>query len=512
MTLERLAGSLFWVGFAGTAPGTVADIERLRALGPGGLILFARNVTAPETTAALVESLRVALTNADGDAPQIAIDQEGGRVARLQRGFATFPSALALGASGDPVLAERFGLALATEIRRAGAAVDFAPVLDLLLEPGSTVIGTRALGDDPARVAPLGAALARGLQRGGVASVLKHFPGHGASAVDSHLDLPHILVDGEVLRARELEPFRAGIAAGALGVMAGHLLVPALDSQRPAGSSRRLLYDVLRDELGFDGLCFTDCLSMDAIARDPGTIAAAVDALEAGADALTISHDLELAVAARDAIVAAVRAGRLPLERLEAARSRAATFRRKLEALSAAREVEPAPATVARLVAEAAIALVRGNPVLDPGRVLNLISFEGSAADGVGSRAEASALHVMLRERKIRAESLRVPLDPPPEIVAMLVDLLSMQGDRQVAIVTRRAHLVPAQARAVDALLERSPDARVIAALEPFDVARFPQARTVLCTFGDDATTFEALASVLAGRAVPRGRLPVRVA
>jgi beta-N-acetylhexosaminidase len=251
---------------------------------------------------------------------------------------------------------------------------------------------------------------------------------------------------------------------------------------------------------------------MDAIARDPGTIAAAVDALEAGADALTISHDLELAVAARDAIVAAVRAGRLPLERLEDARSRAATFRRKLEALSAAREVEPAPATVARLVAEAAIALVRGNPVLDPGRVLNLISFEGSAADGVGSRAEASALHVMLRERKIRAESLRVPLDPPAEIVAMLVDLLATQGDRQVAIVTRRAHLVPAQARAVDALLERSPDALVIAALEPFDIARFPQARTVLCTFGDDATTFEALASVLAGRAVPRGRLPVRVA
>jgi beta-N-acetylhexosaminidase len=510
VSLERLAGSLFWVGFDGVDADD-AGLDALLALAPGGIVLFGRNVTTPEATAALCAGLRERLGPESGTVPLIALDQEGGRVTRLGRGFATFPSALALGAAGNVALAERAGLAMATEIRRAGAEVDFAPVLDLLLEPAGTVIGTRALGDDPARTGPLGAALARGLQAGGVASVLKHFPGHGASAVDSHLALPRIETDAETLRVRELAPFAAGIAVGALGVMAGHLMVPALDALRPATTSRRILHDLLRDELGFGGLCFTDCLLMDALSREPGTVAAAVDALEAGADALTISHDLVTALAARDAIVAAVRSGRLALSRLEEAHERGLTFRRKLDALAATRAVEPDPAGVARLVGAGAVALVRGDPVLDPGRVLNLVSFESeaTAADGIGSRAGASSLHVLLRERKIRAESLRVPLDPPPELLAVLSELLAAQGERRVAIVARRAHLFPAQARAIDALLEASPDAMVIVALEPFDVPRFPQARTVLCTFGDDATTFEALADILAGRAEPHGSVPV---
>ena len=509
MTLERLAGSLLWVGFDGVGAAD-APLEALTELAPGGLVLFARNVTTPEATAALVGSLREALGSGES-APLVAVDQEGGRVARLGRGFATFPSALALGATGDARLAEALGTALATEISRAGAQVDFAPVLDLLLEPASTVIGTRALGDDPARSAPLGAALVRGLQAGGIASVVKHFPGHGASPVDSHLALPRIEAGAATLRARELVPFAAAIAAGALGVMAGHLLVPALDGERPASLSRHILHRLLREEMGFEGVCFTDCLLMQAIAREPGTTAAAVAALEAGADALTISHDLVAARAARDAIVAAVRSGRVPLARLEEAHARGVALRSRVAELALRRTADAGPAATARRVAEAAVTLVRGEPVLDSSRVVNVIAFDGSASDGIGSRAGGTALHVMLRERKIRAESLRVPLEPLAGDLETLADVLSAQRERRLVILARRAHLLPAQAAAIDALLAADADAILVAVLEPFDVSRFPQARTVLCTYGDDLTTFEALAAILAGRIEPHGRMPVRL-
>jgi beta-N-acetylhexosaminidase len=511
LTLEGLAGSLLWVGFPGATPEEV-PLAALRDLAPGGLVLFGRNVTAPEATARLVEAVRGALARGAGGPPPVAIDQEGGRVARLQRGFAAFPSALALGACADAGLAHAFGSGLATEIRRAGAGVDFAPVLDLLLDPGSTVIGTRALGDEPQAVAPLGAAMVRGLQGGGVAAVVKHFPGHGASAVDSHLALPRIEASPDELRARELVPFAAAFEAGALGVMAGHLLVPSFDPERPASLSRRTLDDVLREQLGFRGLCFTDCLLMEAIARRPGgSVAAAVDALEAGADALVISHDLETARAARDAIVAAVRSGRIPLARLEEARARAAAFASALDASAARAASESDPAAVARRVAAGAVTLVRGRAALDATRIVNVIAFEGDASDGIGSRVERTPLHVLLRERRVRAESLRLPLEPTAGDLETLDDVLSTQRERQLVIVARRAHLFPAQAAAIDALLVASPDAVLVAALEPFDVERFPEARSVLCTYGDDATTFEALAEILSGRAEARGRMPVRL-
>lgn len=511
MTLETLAGSLFWAGFDGAAAGEVA-LGTLRELAPGGVVLFARNVSAPATTSALAERLRAELTTSDGTVPHVALDQEGGRVARLGRGFTTFPSALALAANGDAVLAERFGAALAEEVRRAGAGVDFAPVADLLLDPDNAAVGTRSLGDDPSRVATLAAAQVRGLQGGGVASVLKHFPGHGATSIDSHMALPRIDAAAATLRARELVPFVAGIAAGALGVMAGHLMVPALDERHPATWSRRILTGLLREELGFTGLCFTDCLLMDAVARDPGTVEAAVAAVAAGADALIVSHDLSSALAARAALVAAVRAGRLPLGRLEEARERGASFRSRLAALAGRRSSEADPAGVARLVAAGAVTLVRGNPVLDPARVVNVVSFEGDAADGIGSRAGNAGLHVMLRERRIRAESLRVPLDPPAGMLETLGSVLETQRERGLVVIARRAYRIPAQARAIEALLATWPGALLVSALEPFDVPRFPQARTVACTFGDDAVTFEALADILSGRASPRGTLPVHLA
>jgi beta-N-acetylhexosaminidase len=428
---------------------------------------------------------------------------------------------LTVGAARDLALAERAGAALADDVARIGGNVDFAPVLDLALAPHGTVIGTRSFGDDAASAGRLGAALVRGVQGRGVTAVAKHFPGHGATARDSHEELPAIEASADELRARDLVPFAAAVAAGVRAVMTAHVVVRAFDADRPASLSRAITTDLLRGELGFDGVCFTDCLQMNAVARGLGTAGAGVAALAAGADALLVSHDIGLACELRAAIVAAVRAGDVPLARLEEAAGRLATLRATL-----AREADGVRAyaddgdgdgtdgddRIAFEVALRGVAIVRGHAALDVRLPVTVVSFEGAASDGIAqSRSERPSLSLELRRRRFRSELMRVPLDPDPETIALLLDVLRGQGERALVIVARRAHLHPLQAAAVTALARVSPHAIVVSALEPFDVPLFADANVVLCTFGDEAANVAALAAVLSGDAPARGALPVRL-
>ncbi len=225
----------------------------------GGYLLFAR-----EATLAQVRALTDELRARDGH-PLIAIDQEGGRVARLCDCVEPMPPMMALGAANDLELARRAGEQTAFDLRRAGCTMDFAPVLDLALDPRNTVIGTRSFGADPRRVAELGAAFGRGLRAGGILACYKHFPGHGATAVDSHQALPAIEADEATLRARDLVPF-AAVADEAPAMMSAHVVARAFDAQYPATLSRRILSALLREELGFHGALVTDCLEMNAVA------------------------------------------------------------------------------------------------------------------------------------------------------------------------------------------------------------------------------------------------------
>jgi beta-N-acetylhexosaminidase len=499
--LARLAGSVLCVGFPGDAPKN-APLHELRDLAPGAIVLFSWNLSMdPGRNRLLVGAISKVL-----DGAVFAIDQEGGRVARLRGGAAlALPSAMAIAASGEPSAPNLLALGVAGELRAIGVDLNLAPVADLALATRGTVIGTRAYSDDPKRAAALVAATVHGLLRGGIAATLKHFPGHGATAVDSHVALPILEVDGATLRAREFVPFEAGIAAGARAVMLGHLMVPAIDRECPASLSRRVIGDVLRRELGFEGVVVTDCLQMDAIVKGVGTVRAAVLALAAGADLVAISHDLSLARAARDAIVAAVESGELSRAALEASALRVAGLRRDLWAPAEefdAREL-------AQHIARRAITLLRGSAALRLDRPVNVVSFEGGSGDGVAAPSDSVPLHLALRRRRVQAELLRVALAPDDGMIENLCALIASQRDRSVVIVMRRAHIHEGQARAVDALLGLAPEAIVVSALEPFDVPRFPQARTVLCTYGDEELAIDALADVLAGIAAPAGSLPV---
>ncbi len=230
-------GQLVVVGFNGkTIPEELRSLAREFDL--GGVILFSRNVESPEQVASMaVEAQQLAR-----DLPLwVGVDQEGGRVARLKRPFTEWPAMAALGRAADESLASRFAGALARELLAVGISIDFAPVLDVLTNPKNPAIGDRALGDRADAVARLGSAIVRAFQSSGLAACGKHFPGHGDTGVDSHLDLPVVEHPPDRLQAVEFVPFRAAIEAGVAAIMTGHLLVPSLDEQSPATLSRRIV-------------------------------------------------------------------------------------------------------------------------------------------------------------------------------------------------------------------------------------------------------------------------------
>jgi beta-N-acetylhexosaminidase len=286
----------------------------------GGVTLFGRNIEAPEQVAELAYDVQ----QLAADLPLwVAIDQEGGRVARLRAPFTEWPPMAVLGRSGDERLAERFAGALARELRAVGVTLDYAPVLDVHTNPANPVIGDRALAEDAEMAARLGAAIVRGLQDHGVAACGKHFPGHGDTATDSHHELPLVEHPPDRIRRVECVPFERAIAADVAFIMTAHILVPSMDEQQPATLSERIVTGVLREELGFDGVILSDDLEMKALADRYPVPEAAVRAIAAGCDGVLICHgDVALQAATLEALVHAVEDGRISPRRVDAARLR----------------------------------------------------------------------------------------------------------------------------------------------------------------------------------------------
>jgi len=286
----------------------------------GGVVLFARNVESAEQVAELAMDAR----HLGRDLPAwVGVDQEGGRVARLREPFTRWPPMSTLGRSGDDGLAARFATALARELAAVGISLDFAPVLDVLTRSPNPAIGDRALSTDADVVSRLGGVLIETWQTNGIAACAKHFPGHGDTSADSHDEMPLVEADLERLRAVELQPFRAAVAARVASVMVGHLFVPALDDREPATLSRTIIRGLLRDELGFDGVVFTDDLDMKAVADRHAVGPLVVGAIDAGCDGLLLcGPDHGKQVDAVEALIHAIEDETLPLDAIERSMSR----------------------------------------------------------------------------------------------------------------------------------------------------------------------------------------------
>jgi beta-N-acetylhexosaminidase len=277
------------VGFEGTeVPPSLR--RQLKNGSVGGVVLFSRNVGDARHVRDLCRSIRAA-AGSGGIAPLIAIDHEGGRVIRLSHpDFTQFPPAraFALLEGGAETVAEEVGRAMARELRAVGIDITFSPVLDVDSNPRNPVIGDRAFSDDPEEAARLGIAFARGTLSSGVIPVAKHFPGHGNTETDSHLELPFVRSTRRVLETRDLFPFREAVRNGLPALMTAHVRYPALDRERIATLSREILVRLLREEMGFRGVVFSDALEMRAIADRHPAGEAAVLAVAAGCDVVLV--------------------------------------------------------------------------------------------------------------------------------------------------------------------------------------------------------------------------------
>ncbi len=322
--LERLAGQLLVAGWEAQDRVEAPLREALKGGALGGLIAFRRNFRAlPYLARALGEALGEGW--GEGAPPLLAVDQEGGRVQRLGPPVLQLPPAARLG-QGDPALTERAAEVLGRQLRALGLTMDLAPVLDVRRRPDDPVIGDRAFGERPENVIAHGGAFARGLARAGVLCCGKHFPGHGAASVDSHIALPRVALEPEAWRKVHLRPFEA-LAAALPAVMTAHLVAEGLDDELPATLSPRVLDEWLRGRLGFQGVVMSDDLQMGALRAFGALEEVAVRAVRAGCDALLVCEGTEQVLAVRARL--ASEAGREPAfeRRLREAGERFASMR-----------------------------------------------------------------------------------------------------------------------------------------------------------------------------------------
>jgi len=445
----------------------------------------------------------------------LGTDHEGGTLfTQRLYGATIFPGNMALGAAGSPALAERAALASGLELRALGVRLNFAPTVDVNADPGNPIIGVRSFGEDPAAVARLGAAAVRGYARANVAAAAKHFPGHGDTTVDSHLGMPVSTRTAAGLRAIDLLPFKAAIAAGVPIVMPAHMVFPALgDAQLPVTLSSTVLQGVLRRELGFQGVIISDSLDMGAITKLWGTPEASVLAFEAGCDILlTGKGDFPGAYAA---LLEAVRSGRISTKRLDASVRRVLALKRRLGLMKNRHPDRPLTfrrlpesLALAQEIAERSVTLLRADPAvlpLRPGaKLLVVISHSPSFP------AEARNFFELIRARAPAAEFIGLgPRPTPDEIRAARA---RADGADAVVFASWFWSTLGVEQTALGKSLEASgkPVAHV-AMLNPYGLGAFPEARGAVALYGVAPASLEAGARLLFGEIPPRGKLPVTI-
>jgi len=523
MTLEEKVGQVFMVWFNG--PDLSEDLVQLvRDRHVGGVILYtaAGNVQSPAQVARLAASLQ-ATAAATPQTPGlfIGVDQEGGPVARLRQGVTLFPSQMAQAATGRTDLARQAAAITGRELAACGINVDFAPVADVNINPANPVIGIRSFGSDPATVARFTAAATDGYVEAGMICTPKHFPGHGDTAVDSHIGLPEVSHDAATLNRVDWPPFRAAFAAKAPAVMTAHVLTPALSPDKlPATLSSRILGGVLRGRLGFNGVIFTDSLGMGAVVEHYGTAEAAVRALLAGADVLLIGADKgrppRERLEAMDRVTEAVRQGRLPVSRLDTAVLNIVRLKERYGLLDASRLATPAPDLDQRLGTAAHLQVAKNIAArsltalrLDHGR-LPLVADETLVVRPQIGRAPLDPEAETAIGTWTGAHTVFTPASPDEKTISAVAAKAATAKNVVFLATDVRHH--PGQARLAEALAAAKPGRLVLVAAEsPYDLTLLPDAPVRLALYGETPVGLEALRQGLFTPFHFTGRCPAKL-
>ena len=476
------------------------------------------NCETPEQVRALTGALQQTVADAGRPPLLIAADQEGGQLNAIGPPATQFAGNMALGAVRDPELAFRVGAAIGRELTAVGVNINYAPVCDINTNPENPALGIRSFSDDPHLAAAMAAALIAGMTSAGVAATAKHFPGIGAARVDSHHGLPVIDHDRTRLRAVELVPFAAAVEAGAKLVMTGHFSIPALtgSDNLPATLSRAAMHDLLRGELGFDGVTITDAFDMGAITQGAGQIVDAVAALRAGVDLLLLTADRDVQERLEAGLKLAVTRGLFDPDEFVAAQTRIA----RLRSWTGSGE-QPAldvvgcreHAGLARELAERSLTLVRDAAGLIPlqpapeARVLAVMPEPQDLTPADTSSTVRPALAAALRRRHPVVDEIVTAHSPTGAEIAA-VRGRAAACDLVVAG-TLSASLNPAQTDLIDAILSTGVQTVTVALRTPYDLDAYPRAGTHLCTYSLTPESLDALTAALFGDLSCRGVLPV---
>ncbi|MBN2335746.1 beta-N-acetylhexosaminidase [Candidatus Bathyarchaeota archaeon] len=508
LSLQEKIGQMLVVGFDGLAPPDHI-LDWLRQGRIGGVILFARNVDTPAQVADLTEKLHRAARRPI----LVAIDQEGGAVARLREGFTESPGAMALGAADSPMLAERVSGVLAAEMRALGINWNLAPAIDLTHNIHNPSVGVRSLGADPAKVSRLAEAQVRGYQGEGVAATAKHFPGKANTTVDPHVELP--VIDGplEDMWDTDLAPFRAASAAGVAATMVTHVQFKAIEPEYPSTLSPAIIQGLLRDRVGFRGVVTTDCMEMNAVTLKHGAGESAVLAARAGANILFFSHTSERQEEAYRALLEAARSGRLPMERVDESVEKIAEMKDKYAVTRrTAPETIRSPGHLAVMEEAARAGTVlhlnaAGAIPLDSTARTALIEYASHIEMESLSPGATTAFAAKVKSMFKGLESVWLdPANPSDERLAV-AERLAETCDT-VIVATRNAHLSHRQRETAQTFIDSASNPVLVCLRNPYD-AGVLLADTVLLTLGDSAPSLTAAADALAGGYKPQAGLPV---
>lgn len=493
----------------------------------GGVLLFARNIHDRPQLHQLMKDLREL-----GD-PLVAVDQEGGLVDRVRFPDTVLtPGPMALAATGDPDLTREAHAIMGQQLADMGFHLDFAPCLDINSNPDNPIIGVRSFGDSPQLVAAHGRAACEGLRQGGVAATVKHFPGHGDCHLDTHLALPTLKITLEQLLQRELVPFQQCLEAGAEACMTAHIVFGSLDS-RPATLSAPILTGLLRHQMGYQGVVFTDSMEMQALADHYGTGEACVLALEAGADMIIARSGYALQVESVEAIVAALESGRLDPQALQESLHRLQHLRLRLHGVHpthppASYALPAAPVDARplldhnprfadqehrmRMIVEKTITVVRNRENLLPiasGRVL-LLSPDLLPLTPLGEMTPSERSMRHLRLEGLEVNEAHYPAETRgPALDHLLTQ--ARQADTVIFTVYARHRLPDATRELGQHLLAANPRTILVSLSSPYVLRDLPDSPAFVCSYNYTPLSLQALGRVLSGQVVAQGRLPVTI-
>lgn len=510
ITLKQAIGQMFMVGIAGTQ----SDEHFSSIVGKwdiGNVILFARNLQHARQARQLTAQLQDTIQQTTSYPAFIGADQEGGIVLRLINGATAFPGNMAVGATNNEQFALQVAYAMGQELLSVGINMNLAPVLDINNNPKNPVIGVRSFGSTVEHVTRFGRAALAGYQKAGIACIAKHFPGHGDTTVDSHTGLPIIHHSLNQLHSRELQPFAAAMRDGIDGVMTAHIAFPHIDRE-PATLSQRIMTELVRNELGFDGLIITDSMRMAGVAKQYGYGEAAVKAIQAGCDILLYSAMDEAEEEAIAAVHKAVQQGVISEERIYASAQRIIRAKKRLlqEDCNTSGNLS-AHQKLALQVSRSAITCIRdhgANIPLTADQPVTFVETKRRAITQVEDQITTHGLQHQLTAFFPQAKYVAVGFNPDENEIQAAYDRIPPH--HHVVIVTQDAWRHKGQYELLEVLAKRGYPALIhVAARLPYDVHLVPSIETALCTYDTVPATIQALLEVLSGQIETHGSNPL---